>query len=239
MPSSRRRTCQPPAWRGTTKRVAPTIVTADFYKSPDEKVRPGDIVELGPTFRALKDVVHVGSQQIAKQQVTAKIFGVAGFEAAPRAILEGRADTKLVVPGTLSWAVLLTRGCDIDNGPQRQVAVIRPLTLLQDVAAKEAVILGKHSSLYYLPKPEPAAPSPLFEESFIDFRFVATLHRDAWDRLTRRVSLSRAALLDLYFAWMKHTIGPQVQRKAPCPACNTEIEMFQVVEDFLRPQPDY
>lgn len=217
-------------------------MTTEFYKLPDDKVRPGDIVALGPTFRALKEVIHVGPQQVSKQQISAKLLGVSGFEQPSKAVLEGKSDTKLVVPAALDWGVLLTRGCDIDNGVQRQIAALRPLRLLQDVAVKESVILGKHSSLYYVPKPElvgvPTAGA-LFDESFIDFRFVATLHRDAWDRLTRVVSLSRAALLDLYFAWMKHTIGPQAQRKAPCPACNAEIEMFQVVEDFLRPQPDY
>jgi hypothetical protein len=214
-------------------------VTPAFYKVPDDKVRPGDIVALGPTLRALKEVIHVGPLQSAKGQVTAKLFGVPGAETPSRDVVEGRKDTKLVVPGVFSWAILLTRGCDIDNGPQRQLAAIRPLSLLQDVSAKEAVILGKHSSLYYLPQPEATDASDLFGESFVDFRFLITLHRDAFNSLRRSIALSREALLDMYFGWMKHAIGPQVLRKAPCPACKVEIEMFQIVEDFVRPQPDY
>jgi hypothetical protein len=65
------------------------------------------------------------------------------------------------------------------------------------------------------------------------------MHRDAFDKLERPIALTRDGLLDMYFSWMRHTIGPQVARKKPCPSCETEIEVFQVVEDLLRPQPDY
>jgi hypothetical protein len=27
--------------------------------------------------------------------------------------------------------------------------------------------------------------------------------------------------------------------RGSCPTCKTEVEVFQVVEDLLRPQPDY
>ena len=37
-----------------------------IYKTPDEKVRPGDIVRLGPSFRALKELIHVGPQTTGK-----------------------------------------------------------------------------------------------------------------------------------------------------------------------------
>jgi len=154
-------------------------------------------------------------------------------------VSEGRKDTKLVVAAVLTWAVLLTRGCDIDNGLQRQLAVLRPLSILQGVEVKEAVILGRHSSLHYVPKPAEVQGAALFEESFVDFRFVVTMHRDAFDKLERPIALTRDGLLDMYFSWMRHTIGPQVSRKSPCPSCKTEIEVFQVVEDLLRPHPDY
>jgi hypothetical protein len=214
--------------------VEPTL-----YKTTDEKVRPGDIVRLGPSLRALKDVVHVGAQAAAKNQVSAALLGVTGSPAPPKDILEGRRDTKLLVPAVLSWGVLLTRGCDIDNGPQRQLAVLRPLSVLQTTEAKEAVIRGKHSSLHYVPNPPAGFQDDLFGESFVDFRFVITLHRDAFDKLERPLALTRDGLLDMYFSWMRHTIGPQVKRKVPCGTCNTEMEVFQVVEDLLRPQPDY
>ena len=210
-----------------------------FYKVPEATVRPGDIVALAPSYRALKEVVHVGQQQASKGQLSARLLGVPGYEEPPKAILQGK-DTKLVVPATLTWGVLLTRGCDIDQGPHRQVAAIRPLSLLQEVSVKEACIRGEHSSLYYLPKPDQGAGSdPLFEESFVDFRFIALLHRDAFNQLARPLSLTREAVLDLYFGWLRHTIGPQVKRKAPCGSCGTEMEVFQVADDFLRPQPDY
>ena len=209
-----------------------------IYKTPDEKVRPGDIVRLGPSFRALKDVVHVGAQASGKGQVSVTLHGPPGSSAPPKDVVEGKKDTKLIVPAVLTWAVLLTRGCDIDNGSQRQLAVLRPLSILQGVEAKEAVILGRHSSLHYVPKPA-LDGTDLFEESFVDFRFVITMHRDAFDKLERPLALTRDGLLDMYFSWMRHTIGPQVLRKSPCPSCKTEIEVFQVVEDVLRPQPDY
>jgi hypothetical protein len=82
-------------------------------------------------------------------------------------------------------------------------------------------------------------PLPLFDESFVDFRFIVSLHRDAFNQLARPLSFTRDAVLDLYFGWMRHTIGPQVKRKAPCGSCGTEMEVFQVAQDFLRPQPDY
>ena len=212
-----------------------------FYKVPEATVRPGDIVALAPSYRALKELIHVGQQQTSKGQVSARLLGVPGYEEPPKAALQGK-DTKLVVPANLTWGVLLTRGCDIDQGPQRQLAVVRPLSLLQEVSVKEACIRGEHSSLYYLPKPELSADecsAPLFDESFVDFRFIVSLHKDAFNQLARPVSCTRDAVLDLYFSWMRHTIGPQVKRKAPCGSCGTEMEIFQVAEDFLRPQPDY
>ena len=83
------------------------------------------------------------------------------------------------------------------------------------------------------------ARQELFEEGFVDFRFVITMHRDLFATFARPIALTRDGVLDLYFSWMRHTIGPQVQRKAPCPSCSAEVEVFPVAEDFLRPQPDY
>ena len=210
-----------------------------LYKTPDQKVRPGDIVRLGPSFRALKELVHIGAQTAGKGQVSALLHGIPGSSPPAKDLVEGKKDTKLVVPTSLTWAILLTRGCDIDHSSQRQLAVLRSLTVLQGVEAKEAVILGKHSSLHYLPKPPDVPGQPLFEESFADFRFIVTIHRDVFDKLERPIALTREGLLDLYFGWMRHAIGPQVRRKSPCPSCKAEIEVFQVVEDLLLPQPDY
>jgi len=215
-------------------------VEPSIYKTPDEKVRPGDIVRLGPSFRALKELIHVGPQTTGKGgQVSAALLGPSGGGLPAKDVAEGKKDTRLIVPAVLSWGVLLTRGCDIENGRQRQVAGIRPLTVLQTIEAKEAVIRGEHSSLHYMPKPPALSGSEMFEESFLDFRFVVTMHGDAFDKLERPIAMTRDGLLDMYFSWMRHTIGPQVKRKAPCPSCKTEIEVFQMVEDLLRPQPDY
>lgn len=92
-----------------------------LYKTPDEKVRPGDIVRLGPSLRALKEVVHVGSQTVGKGEVSAVLHGVPGSSPPPKDLVEGKKDTKLVVPATLTWAVLLTRGCDIDKRRTQEV----------------------------------------------------------------------------------------------------------------------
>jgi hypothetical protein len=214
-------------------------VEPSLYKTPDQKIRPGDIVRFGPSFRALKELVHAGAQFASKGQVSALLHGVPGSSPPAKDVVEGKKDTKLVVPASLTWGILLTRGCDIDNGPQRQLAVVRPLALLQAVEVKEAVILGRHSSLHYLPKPPDVLGPEVFEESFADFRFIVTMHRDAFDKLERSIALTREGLLDLYFSWMRHSIGPQVRRKSPCPSCNAEVEVFQIAEDFIRPQPDY
>lgn len=47
-----------------------------FYKVPEATVRPGDIVALAPSYRALKEVVHVGQQQASKGQLSARLLGV-------------------------------------------------------------------------------------------------------------------------------------------------------------------
>ena len=211
------------------------MVEPSLYKTPDDLVRQGDIVRLGPSLRALKAIVHVGPQTSGKGgQSSATLLATPTKDVA-----EGRKDTQLIVPAVLSWGVLLTRGCDIENGRQRQLVGLRPMSVLQSTEAKESVILGKHSSLHYMPKPGAGPGGDMFEESFLDFRFVITMHSDAFNKLERPIAMTRDGLLDVYFSWMRHTIGPQVKRVAPCPACKTEIEIFHVVEELLRPPPDY
>lgn len=132
---------------------------------------------------------------------------------------------------------MLTRGCDIENSPVRQIAAIRPLSVINK-ADQEAVILGKHCSVQYLP-PAAIDGHSIFGDSIIDFRYVATLHRDYFDQLERPVALTRDALLSLYFGWTRHTLGPQFQDTQPCPSCGQSISVFQFQEVILQPPVDY
>lgn len=75
-----------------------------------------------------------------------------------------------MVPGILNFGLLLTRGCDIDHGRLRQVAAIRPLAIVSKVDDQEAVIQGKHTSMYFLPA------AHVGELRVFDRSFVAAVH---------------------------------------------------------------
>jgi hypothetical protein len=220
--------------------IEPT--TADeppFYRTPDDKVRPGDILQLAPHFQALKPpLVHVGAEQTKSERVHAEILGGTRGAAVTEAIRNGRKDTKFVVPGKFDYAVLLTRGCDIDNGKLRQLAAIRPLSTVQEVEAQAAVIEGRHTSLYYLPACA-VDGTLLFDRSFVDFRYVVTMHDKVFAGLARPVSLSREAVYDLYFGWMRHTMGKEISQVIPCPRCNATVDVFAEIESTIVLDVDY
>jgi hypothetical protein len=209
-----------------------------FYKRADDQCRPGDIVRLAPSFRALKQLVHIGAEQKAPGRTTAILHGVSDSLPIPAGVLEGKTDARLTVPGLMTWGVLLTRGCDIDHGPVRQLAVIRPLSTMTRVDDQEAVIRGQHTSVHYFPKAH-LDGKDFFADSFVDFRFVLTLHRDLFAVLDRPLALTREGLFDLYFSWTRHALGNQLQKTKPCPHCQCAVPVFELASQMLQPPLDY
>jgi hypothetical protein len=211
---------------------------ASFYKPPDEKVRPGDVVRLSPFFQALKDpLVHLGPNKIMKGgRQLGDLLGGPG-EPVPAAVLNGK-QTEFVVRGKLDFALLLTRGCDIDKGSQRQLAAIRPLTTVQGVEQQASIIEGKTMSLHYVPASERNGIA-LFPESFVDFRYIVTLDASSFDKLERVTALARTGLLDVYFGWMRHTIGQRIPATLDCKQCGAPIPVFAGVAEIANPPADY
>jgi hypothetical protein len=209
-----------------------------YYENAGGTVRPGDILRLSPNLLALKDGVHIGAEQRGRDGRTAKLLGLPDSPPPHADVLEGRRESKIIVPVKLSWAVLLTRGCDIDKRAQRQVAAIRPLVLIRGPDEQAAVIRGDHNSLHYLPEATLDGRA-WFPESFVDFRYTMTLDRALFEQIERPFALTRDGLYDLYFGWLRHTMGPQVQRTRPCETCGAPVSVFQYVVEALRPPPDY
>lgn len=205
-----------------------------FFRAPDEKVRPGDIVRLSPWLKALRRLEYLDAQQIKQKEriLAARVE----LSQAPVAVREGRDAARLIVASKLEWGVLVTRGCDVDNGPERQLVVLRSLRDF-NLPDHASIINGKRIGLHYIPEPNDDTLG--MGERVADFRFVATLHRDVFDTLERPLSLTPAALTDLYFGWMHHTIGKRVPTTAPCPNCGTPVEVFRLVEEVATPSGDY
>ena len=216
------------------------LTTEECYKVPDEIVRPGDIVRLSPVLRACRPPLqHLGPNKRNKGvNRVADIFGhCREVPIAPR-VAEGRDEAELVLKGKLDLGILLTRGCDIDHGRIRQLAWIRPLSVVGDAKAQAAVIDGKHLSMSYLPEAR-IGDSLLFADSFIDFRYLMTLDQDLFSLLTRVISLTRSTLANLYYDWMLHTIGRDVPETIACSTCDTPVDVFGQIITGLTPQIDY
>jgi hypothetical protein len=217
-------------------------VDIPFYKAPDDTVRPGDVVRLSPNLSALKPpLVHVASNKAVRSgRLTAELLGAASGGTVPAVIADGKKETELVFKGKLDLALLLTRGCDIDHGKVRQLAAIRPLTEMQKEEDKIAVIEGKHVGLHYLPRATlPSSGETLFDESFVDFRYIVTVHAEFFATLTRPLALTREGLLDLYFSWMRHTIGKEIPPTLTCATCRKPVTIFTEVAAMIEPPPDY
>ncbi|MBI5489533.1 MAG: hypothetical protein HY905_19525 [Deltaproteobacteria bacterium] len=172
--------------------------------------------------------------------MTATLHGDGMPAVIPPAVAGGTKDAKLAVPARFTYAVLLTRGCDIDHGKIRQLGLVRPLADVTGVEDQAAVIEGRCSSLFYLPKGAISITEEL-PEGFVDFRYVVTIHEDLLSRLrlNRCLALTPDGLMDLYFGWLRHTLGPQVARTTPCPTCGSAVEVFQLVDEMMRPPDDY
>lgn len=220
---------------------------AEWYKAPDAKVRPGDIVQFTPIYRALPLPLLAAnpSASTKKGKKYREIWGYEDGAPFPPKVAKGNQESAFLVPGILeSYGVLITRGCDIDSGRVRQVAPIRPLSLIKGGGSRTAednqaaVIDGRHMSLHYLP-PVQNALGKLFEDSFVDFRFVVTLRDDLFNTLARPLALSRPALLDIYLSWVTHTTGKEVPAEGRCPNCASVVHLLEDVDQILYPPPDY
>lgn len=230
------RTCPRHERMTTTEAAEPA-----YYKRPDEKVRPGDIVRLSPVYQALRlPLTHVGAEQKAKgNRIQGELHGREGGGAIPSAVLNGKKDGRFVVPGRLDCAVLLTRGCDIDHGRVRQLAAIRPLSTVQGVDEQAAIIEGKHMSLHYLPPPTGGQNDKVFGRSFVDFRYIVTVRQELFETLERPLALTADALLDLYFGWMRHTTGKEIPVELDCSECGHPVPVFEEVAEIASPPVDY
>jgi hypothetical protein len=209
-----------------------------YYKDRDDAVRPGDIVRLSPFFQALRPpLLHVSPNKSEKSgRLLTDLLGGRGA-GVPEKVAGGQKATEFVVPGKLDFALLLTRGCDIDTNPHRQLAAIRPLSIVQGEGPKADVIDGKTTSLHYLPPAERNGVR-LFGDSLIDFRFIVTLDKDLFNGLVRPIALTRTGLLDVYFSWMRHTIGQKIPATTTC-TCGAAVPVFAVVEEIANPPDDY
>lgn len=204
------------------------------FREPEDVVRPGDIVRLSPSFRALKTLEHLDRRETFhnKRNTAARL----PMAEAPDDVRTGKADARLVVESKLEWALLVTRGCDVDHGKERQLVLLRSLGEFQ-ANHRGPIIDGDRVGLHFIPAPE--NDKWTIGDRVADFRFVVTVHRDLFNALERPISLTRDALLDLYFSWMHHAIGKRIPDTAPCPKCNTLVPVFKAVEEVATPGEDY
>src|SRR5262245_59358099 len=130
-----------------------------WYRLPDTKTRPGDIFALAPSWRATKPPLRVGGnvQKGKDDRELMEILGGGAKYPLPPKVADGRQDGTFLVPGRTSFGILLTRGCEIDHGRMRQLAVIRPLAEVQGDGersreqAQADIIDGKMFAAHYLP----------------------------------------------------------------------------------------
>jgi len=213
-----------------------------WYRPPDDKIRPGDVFRLTPSLRALKPPLRAtGNREERKGRTLVELFGDAN--PLPTRVANGASDGSFIIPGQVALGVLLTRGCEVDNGRARQVALVRPLSGVQPDGSRTAeelkadIIDGKMFSGHFLPG-VPTALGGTFGDSYVDFRYISTLDRTWVEALERPVSLTRTALHHLYFAWMRHTTG-YVPTPGPCPACNETIPLLVEQPGLLTPPEDW
>ncbi len=214
-----------------------------WYRPPDEKVRPGDIFALAPSLQALKPPLKTaGNSQTAKDgRELVEVLG--DKRPLSNKVATGQQDGVFLVTGRATFGVLLSRGCEVDSGPARQLAVIRPLAGIRGDGQRTAeenqagVIDGNAFASHFLPAVPPEMGA-IFPDSYVDFRYVCTLTAPLLSHFERRVSLSRDALGHLYFAWMRHTTGHTL-RQGQCPKCNETIPVFVEHPGMLVPPDDW
>jgi hypothetical protein len=211
-----------------------------YYKQPDDKIRPGDIFALSPTFVPLRPPFRVLSTSKSKAQgrVTCEIHGDPNGQPIPSDVSSGGKNASFVVDGAFGFAVLLTRGCEIDHGKLRQLAPVLPLSLVQGEPVQAEVIDGKHYSFHYMPT-VPAEFGSLFPDSYLDLRRVVTLRADAFSGLARPLSLTRAGVMDLYFSWFRHTTGLTITNELKCPECSAMLPKYSQQTEHFPPPVDY
>jgi hypothetical protein len=218
------------------------MTSEDWYRVPDEKVRPGDVFSLSPSWRALKPPLRAtGNAQKQKERDLIEVFG--NSTAVPAKILEGMQDGTFLVPGRMTIGILLSRGCEVDHGKIRQLAIVRPLSEIQGDALRSSeehqadVIDGKAFANHYLPA-VPETFGAVFPDSYVDFRYVCTVAATFLIGLKRVVALTRPAVQQLYFGWMRHTTG-LVPTPGLCPECKQGIPLLVEAPGALSPAEDW
>lgn len=218
------------------------------YRRPDARLRPGDVFLLAPVLEALRGpIAIIGSRDQKGGRIRAALLGGPDGAPLPGRFAAGQEPKELLVAGRLCLAVLLTRGCDIDNGDVRQVAPIRPLRLIRggtgrsDEENQIAVVEGRTASYHFLPRPPECLlpPEVDFPPSFVDLRRTTTLHRSTLDDLPRVVSLTREAVTLLYFAWLRHVTGKQFAAQGICPGCGAAVPFLEDLLEPFTPDHDY
>ena len=222
--------------------LAKTMTSEEWYRNPDEKIRPGDIFSLSPSFRGLKPPLRaVGISQKKKDREFAEILG--DLIPLPAKISDGKQDAIFLVPGRVALGVLLSRGCEVENGKIRQLAIVRPLSEIQGDRERTAdenraeVIDGKAFANHYLPA-VPESLGSAFADSYIDFRYLSTVTAAFLEGLTRVISLTQVAVQQLYFGWMRHTTG-LIPTSGPCPECHQNIPLLVESPGILSPPDDW
>lgn len=216
-----------------------------WYRLPDEKTRPGDVFSLAPSWRALKPPLRAGgnTERRRNEREFIEILGGAKHPL-PAKVAEGRHDGIFLVPGRAALGLLLTRGCEVEHGQMRQLALIRPLSEVQGDGERNAeqvradIIDGKMFSAHYLPAVPRELAGKIFEDSYVDFRYVCTATEAFLASLKRVVSLSRTAVHQLYFGWLRHTTG-FVPQEGPCPECRARIPLLVREAGLLTPPEDW
>ena len=202
-----------------------------WYRLPDVKTRPGDVFALAPSWRALKPPLRAGGnvQKGKEERELVEILGGQTYPL-PAKVAEGRQDGLFLIPGRTAFGILLTRGCEIEHGRMRQLALIRPLSEVQGDSERSReqvhadIIDGKMFAAHYLPSVPRDLAGEVFDDSYVDFRYVCTVTDGFLGGLKRVVSLSRDAVHQLYFGWLRHITG-FIPGEEPCPARQARIPL--------------
>ncbi len=218
------------------------MTSEEWYRVPDEKIRPGDIFSLSPSFRGLKPPLRAaGNTQKKNDRESVEILGA--LAPLPTKISEGKQDATFLVPGRFTLGVLLSRGCEVENGKIRQLAIVRPLSEIQGDQERSAdenradVIDGKAFANHYLPA-VPNLLGSVFADSYVDFRYICTVTAVFMEGLKRVISLTQVAVQQLYFGWMRHTTG-LVPTPGQCPECHQNIPLLVESPGMLSPPNDW
>lgn len=208
-----------------------------FYCAPTGTVRQGEIYDGVPVAGSVPlPLTTFGKPAPQKGGLwTAQVFGGASPHALPTAVAKGAGRGDALVPVQLQRAVLLSRGCDIDNAKVLQFAAIKPLTAAGSDLMQVAIVDGRAKSCHYLP-----ADAPLgFTDSFVDFRQITTVKSDALPTFTRVAGMTRDGVGLLYLALLRHLTAAEVRLEGECANCGATVPLLSQLKETLDPPDDF